>query len=62
MKSLTPVKAIRAKCLDCMNGKKCGIRQCEDYICPLHLYRMGHNPKRKGIGNKNPYFKKKYQS
>mgnify|MGYP000488757017 CR=1 FL=1 len=28
MKKLTPVKAIRAKCLDCCNGQSAEVRQC----------------------------------
>jgi len=52
MKRLTPVKAIRAKCLDCM-GRPSLVRNCSDKNCPLFPYRMGKNPNRKGIGPKN---------
>lgn len=41
---LTPLKAIRAKCLDCCCGqyKEVGLCPCAD--CPLYLYRFGKNP------------------
>ena len=47
---MTPVKAIRAKCIDCRGGCLKQIRECEDIDCPLHPYRMGKNPNRNGIG------------
>ena len=45
---LTPMKAIRAKCLDCCCGsnreaKK--VRLCPGKDCALYPYRMGHRPK-----------------
>lgn len=45
MKRLTPVKAIRAKCLDCCNNQLSEVRECEIKTCPLHPYRMGKRPK-----------------
>ena len=44
MKTLTPVKAIRAKCLDCANGQQVEVRLCTCEKCPLYPYRMGHRP------------------
>ena len=44
-KRLTPVKAIRAKCLDCCGGFAPEVRRCEVTSCALHPYRMGHRPK-----------------
>lgn len=46
----TPLKAIRAKCLDCVCGQLAEVRLCPSENCPLWPYRMGHNPNRKGIG------------
>lgn len=46
----TPLKAIRAKCLDCMCDQPMEVRLCPSESCPLWPYRMGHNPNRKGIG------------
>ena len=45
MKVLTPIKAIRAKCLDCCCGQFIEVRECTIETCPLHPYRMGHRPK-----------------
>ncbi len=45
MKVLTPVKAIRAKCLDCCCGQQSEVRLCPSENCTLHPYRMGHRPK-----------------
>lgn len=47
---LTPVKAIRLKCLDCSGFQAAEVRQCPVTDCPLYPYRMGKNPSRKGIG------------
>ena len=49
---LTPVKAIRAHCLDCMCGQAQEVRLCPITDCSLYPYRMGHNPSRKGKGGK----------
>ncbi len=46
----TPIKAIRAKCLDCMCDSAQEVRLCPCQDCPLYPYRMGHNPNRKGMG------------
>lgn len=42
-----PVKAIRAKCLDCCCGQanEVKLRPCTD--CPLYPFRLGKNPYRK---------------
>jgi hypothetical protein len=41
---LRPLKAIRAKCLDCCCGQVAEVRACPDKTCPLWGYRMGHRP------------------
>ena len=50
VKILTPIKAIRSYCLGCMCGNAAEVRNCVIPDCPLYPYRMGHNPKRKGMG------------
>lgn len=45
MSKLTPMKAIRKKCLDCCNGQIKEIRLCPIKKCPLYGYRNGHRPK-----------------
>ena len=47
---LTPLKAIRAKCIDCCGGSKSYVATCGIPDCPLYLYRLGRNPNRKGAG------------
>ena len=42
---LTPIKAIRAKCIDCCAGQPKEVRLCSIEKCPLYPYRMGHRPK-----------------
>lgn len=54
MKSLTSLRAIRAKCLDCCGGSEKEVRECQITGCALFAYRMGHNPNRTGIGGALP--------
>lgn len=42
-----PVKAIRAKCLDCCCGQANEVKECPITDCPLHAFRFGKNPYRK---------------
>ena len=42
---LTPLRAIRAKCLDCCAGQVAEVRRCELENCPLYPYRFGKRPK-----------------
>ncbi len=49
---MTPLKAIRKKCLDCSAYDKAEVRNCNIPDCPIYPFRMGKNPNRKGIGNK----------
>ena len=41
----TPMKAIRAKCLQCCCNQVLEIRLCTITECALHPYRMGRRPK-----------------
>lgn len=45
---MTPIKAIRLKCLDCCFGQINEVRLCPAEDCSLWPYRMGHNPKLQG--------------
>ena len=49
MNNLTPLKAIRRKCLDCSENAK-EVKVCAINDCPLHKFRLGTNPARKGTG------------
>lgn len=42
---MTPLRAIRAKCLDCVCGQAKEVRLCPSRKCPLFPYRMGHKPR-----------------
>ena len=48
-KKLTPLKSIRAYCLDCSNRQPKEVRECEIKDCPLYEFRFGTNPNRKGL-------------
>lgn len=41
---MTPLKAIRAKCLDCMCGQAKEVRICPSADCALYPFRLGKNP------------------
>ena len=45
MARLTPIKAIRAKCLECSSGQVKEVRLCPIKKCALYGYRMGHRPR-----------------
>lgn len=46
MRDITPMRAIRAKCIDCCGGNVYEPRYCTVERCPLHPYRLGKRPKR----------------
>ena len=58
-KRITPMRAIRAKCLDCSCGSFYEVKQCPMTDCSLYPFRFGKNPNRAGIIN-NGSFKKKH--
>ena len=41
---MTPMKAIRSKCLDCCCGSSNEVRLCTAESCALHPFRLGKNP------------------
>ncbi len=47
---MTPLRAIYRKCKECCSNTPKLVRSCSEVDCPLFLYRLGHNPARKGIG------------
>lgn len=48
---MSPLKAIRAKRLDCSNDQWNEVRLCPATDCALHEFRLGRNPNRIGIEN-----------
>jgi len=47
MSLLTPIKAIRAKCLDCCCQQMKEVKECQIQTCHLWPYRMGKRPLKK---------------
>lgn len=45
MPKLTPMRAIRQKCLECAAGSTKEVRMCPIKKCALYVYRNGHRPK-----------------
>lgn len=43
-KRLTPMKAIKAKCLDCCCGSRLEVKLCPATDCMLWRYRFGRKP------------------
>jgi|GEM_PF-2422211 len=50
--SLTPLKAIRAFCLECQGHSRGGVRNCGDPLCPLWPYRLGTDPGRERMADR----------
>jgi len=44
-KELTPIKAIREKCMECYNWQYSEVTKCPATDCALWVYRMGKRPK-----------------
>ena len=47
---LTPMRAIRRKCLDCTAWQPVEVRLCASTLCALHAYRMGRTPTGDDVG------------
>ena len=54
MAKLTPIKAIRQKCLECSNYQPKEVRLCSVKNCALYVYRDGHRPKDDKSINEEP--------
>lgn len=46
-KRISPLKAIRLKCLDCCYGSSNEVKLCTAAACALYPFREGVNPNRK---------------
>lgn len=42
----SPLKSIRAKCLECSNQQKGEVLNCRIVDCSLYPFRLGKNPNR----------------
>jgi hypothetical protein len=45
-KPMSPLKALRLRCLDCCNGSAHQVRTCASTDCPSWPFRLGKNPYR----------------
>lgn len=61
-KRITPLKAIRLKCLDCSCGSPKEVKLCTAESCPLYIFRYGKNPRRLGIGGNGQFGTEKANS
>ena len=43
-KITSPLKAIKAFCVDCMGGQVTYVKDCTSTNCPLYEFRFGKNP------------------
>jgi len=55
----TPIKAIRAKCLDCSCFKPKEVRQCTAIDCPIYPFRMGRKPDKTTLSTLYKFYAKK---
>lgn len=51
MEKVSPLKAIRIKCLDCCARSPREVNLCQDNDCSLYPFRLGKNPFTKRRGN-----------
>lgn len=58
MKNLTPMRAIRQKCLNCCCYQPKEVTLCTATSCPLYAFRTGHRPKGDNYTNTESYTEK----
>ena len=58
----TPIKAMRAKCLDCTCGSVKEIRKCPIIECDLYPYRFGKRPTKAIFDTINEYYDQKQRA
>lgn len=44
--AISPLRAIREKCIDCCCGQMGEVKLCPNERCALHPFRLGKNPYR----------------
>jgi len=45
--NLTPLKAIRLNCIECMGFQQSLVKECSSILCPLYPFRMGKTSRRR---------------
>jgi len=48
---ISPLKALRLRCVDCCAGSPSEVRQCVSVTCPSWPFRMGRSPWRQPISD-----------
>ena len=52
----TPIKAMRAKCIDCCCGSYKEIKECTVIDCDLYPYRMGTRPNQETLDTLEAFY------
>ena len=52
----TPIKAMRAKCIDCCCGSYKEIKECTVIDCDLYPYRMGRRPSQETLDTLEAFY------
>jgi hypothetical protein len=47
--AMSPLKALRLRCIDCYGGSLKSVRGCTSTDCPSWPFRLGHSPWRKEL-------------
>ena len=55
-KHKTPIKSIRAYCIDCSGGSYKEVKLCTVKNCPLYPYRMGRRPSQTTLDTMNEFY------
>ena len=58
MRKLTPMRAIRKKCLDCCAYQPKEVTLCTAENCPLYAFRTGHRPQKGNYTSTESYNEK----
>ena len=53
----TPIKAMRAKCVDCCCGSYKEVRLCTIIDCACYAYRMGTRPSKATLDTMEAFYK-----
>ena len=57
----TPIKAMRANCLDCCCGSPKEVRLCPVIECALYPYRFGRRPTKAILDTINEFYSEKVE-
>lgn len=55
---ITPLKAIRYHCLECVCFSSNEVKKCTENLCPMYPYRFGKDPNKKKVSGHRKRSKK----